>query len=226
VTRSPHPLHSTDLQRRRTVRKQTFREEVANAATHGVGMALSAAGGAVLAVLAALSGSAWKIAGVSIFIASLLLLYTASTMYHLVRPPLLKRRLQVLDHCAIYVLIAGTYTPFMLDAVRGPWGWSLFGMIWGLAVIGIVFKLRFTGRYHRLSTAVYLAMGWLAIVAAVPLYTHVPFDSLAWLVAGGVTYTLGTAFYHWQKLPFAHAVWHLFVVGGSICHGIAVGVQL
>ncbi|MEX2609586.1 MAG: hemolysin III family protein, partial [Gemmatimonadota bacterium] len=134
--------------------KQAAREEIVNALTHGVGALLSAAGGTLLIVLAALGGNAYMIVGVSVFVVSLLLLYVASTSYHLARPELLKRRLKVLDHCAIYVLIAGSYTPFVLGVIRGPWGWSLFGVIWGLAAAGILFKLGFIGRFHRLSTAI------------------------------------------------------------------------
>jgi hemolysin III len=208
------------------MRSQTASEEIANALTHGFGILLSVAGGSTLLVLAALTGSAWKVVGVSVFVASLILLYAASTSYHSARPQLLKRRLRTLDHCAIYLLIAGTYTPFTLDAMRGPWGWSLLGVIWGLAVAGILFKLNFAGRFPRISTAIYVAMGWLIVVAAGPLLRQFPFDSLLWLLAGGFAYTLGTAFYHSHRLPFAHAVWHLFVLTGSVCHGIAVGVQL
>jgi hemolysin III len=177
-------------------------------------------------VLAALTGSAWKVVGVSVFVASLVLLYAASTSYHIARPDLLKKRLRVLDHCAIYVLIAGTYTPFLLDTVRGPWGWSLFGVIWTLTVAGILFKLRFIGRFPRLSTSIYIMMGWLILVAGAPLLRHFQIGTLLWLLAGGIAYTLGTAFYHSRRVPFAHAVWHGFVLAGSICHGIAVGVQL
>jgi hemolysin III len=208
------------------MREQTRREEVANVATHGAGVLMGLGGGATLIVLAALTGSAWKVVGVSIFAAALVLLYTASTSYHWARRPRLKRRLKVLDHAAIYVLIAGTYTPFTLDAIRGPWGWTLFGVIWGLAAVGVVFKLFFVDRFHRISTAVYVAMGWLVVVAAGPMVARLEPAALAWLVAGGVAYTAGTAFYHSRRIPFAHAFWHVAVIAGSVCHGIAVGVQL
>jgi hemolysin III len=208
------------------MRRQTEMEEIANAVTHGLGVLLSVVGGSVLVVLAVLSGNAWKVVGVSVFVATLLLLYAASTIYHAVSRKLLKQRLQVLDHCAIYLLIAGTYTPFTLDALRGPWGWSLFGVIWALTAAGILFKLQFAGRYPRLSTSIYILMGWLVLVAAGPLVTRLPVATLLWLAAGGLVYTLGTVFYHSQRLPFAHATWHVFVLVGSICHGIAVGVQL
>jgi hemolysin III len=208
------------------MRTQHAREEIANAITHGVGILVSLAGGGFLIVLAALTRNAWKVVGVSVFVATLLLLYVASTTYHLVRPELLKKRLKILDHCAIFLLIAGSYTPFLLDAFRGPWGWSLFGVIWTLAVAGILFKLRFTGRFPAVSTAIYIAMGWLIVIAARPLVTLFDMTSLLWLLAGGLAYTFGTAFYHSRRVPYAHAVWHVFVLTGSICHGIAVAVQL
>lgn len=203
-----------------------MREETANAITHGAGVLLSVVGGSILIVLAALTGSAWKLVGVSVFVLSLVLLYAASTCYHIARRECVRRRLRVLDHCAIYLLIAGTYTPFLLDAMRGVWGWSLLGVIWALTIAGIMFKLRFAGRFPRVSTAIYLGMGWLIVVAAGPFMRSLEVSSLIWLVAGGITYTVGTAFFHARRLPYAHAVWHLFVIAGSICHGIAVGVQL
>jgi hemolysin III len=201
---------------------QVMREELANTLTHGLGAVLSALGGAALIVLAALHGDVWLIVSSSIFVAALLLLYTASTLYHAARSAVLRTRLKVLDHCAIYLLIAGSYTPFMLGSVRGGWGWSLFGVIWGLAAAGVVFKLFFTGRFNILSTIIYIAMGWLVLIGAGPLVRHLDTSTLFWLVAGGITYTAGTLFYHRPRMPFAHAVWHLFVLGGSLCHGIAV----
>ena len=201
-------------------------EEVANAATHGFGILASLAGGSLLIVLAALRGSAWSIVGVSVFAASLILLYSASTLYHASRNETTRRRLKIFDHCAIYVLIAGTYTPFLITSLRGGWGWTLFGVIWGLAVAGVVFKLYFTGRYPRLSTAIYLTMGWLILIAAVPLVRELGRDTLGWLVAGGFAYSAGTIFYHSRRIPYAHAIWHLFVLGGSVCHGVAVALQI
>jgi hemolysin III len=202
------------------------REELANVLTHGVGVVASVSGAAVLIVLAALSGDAWVIVGVSVFATSLIALYTASTLYHAVRSSVLKARLKVLDHAAIFLLIAGTYTPFMIGALRGGWGWSLFGVIWGLAVAGIGLKLVFTGRFQVLSTAMYVAMGWLVLVGMGPLVRALDPVTLVWLVAGGVAYTAGTPFYHSPRIPYAHAVWHLFVLAGSVCHAIAVGTIL
>jgi hemolysin III len=200
-------------------------EEVANAITHGIGVVLSLAGGAALIVWAVLAGGAWELLGVSIFVAALVLLYSASTCYHLVRAELAKRRLRLLDHCAIYVLIAGTYTPFTL-AMRGAWGWTMFGVAWALAAAGVVFKLLLIDRFPRVSTAIYLAMGWMILIAAGPMIRHLDTATLAWLAAGGITYTAGTVFYHARRIPFAHAVWHVFVIGGSVCHGIAVATHL
>lgn len=203
-----------------------LREEVASAVTHGVGAVASVAGGAVLVTLAAGFGDARQVVGAAVFCGSLVLLYTASTLYHAVRRRVARARLQVFDHCAIYVLIAGTYTPFTLDALRGAWGWSLFGVVWGLAAAGVVFKLFCTGRFRRLSTSIYLAMGWMALVAAGPLLRALPASTLLWLAAGGLAYTAGTVFYHSRRIPYAHAIWHLFVLGGSVCHFVAVLQQV
>jgi hemolysin III len=201
------------------------REELANALTHGVGALAGAVGALVLVVGAALHGDIWQVVSSAVFGASLVLLYTASTLYHAARDPRTKARLQILDHCAIYLLIAGSYTPFTLIALRGGWGWSLFGVAWALAVAGVIFKLFFTGRFPRLSTGIYIGMGWMAVVAAVPMLQSLSAPTLGWLVAGGVTYTAGTVFYH-NRRPYAHAIWHLFVLAGSVCHFIAVATQV
>ena len=205
--------------------RRAQREELANIFTHGLGVVASVVATTLLVVLAASRGDPWKIVSAAVFGASLLALYSASTMYHAARTPQLKSRLKVVDHASIYVLIAGTYTPFTLVGLRGGWGWSLFGVIWGLAVAGVVFKIFLTGRYERLSTAIYIMMGWLVIIAVVPLVRELSASTLTWLVAGGVWYTAGTAFYHAKKLPYAHAVWHVFVLMGSLCHVFAVASQ-
>ena len=197
-------------------------EELANAVTHGIGALLSLAGLVVLIVLAALRGSGWHILACAIYGASLLCLYTASTLYHSVVSPRLKRALRVFDHSAIYLLIAGTYTPFLLINLRGPWGWSLFGIVWSLALAGVFFKFRFTGRFEAVSVALYLAMGWLIVVAARPALAHIGASTLLWLLAGGIAYSSGIVFYVARRIPFHHAIWHLFVLGGSVCHYIAV----
>jgi hemolysin III len=197
-------------------------EEVANTITHGIGLLLSVVGFVVLLVLAALRGTAWHIVACSIYGATLICLYTASTLYHAVISPRVKRALRIFDHSAIYLLIAGTYTPFLLVSLRGPWGWSLFGVIWGLALAGVLFKFWFVERFVILSTAVYIAMGWLVVIAAKPVITHVPSTALIWLLAGGLAYTGGVIFFAAKRIPYSHAIWHLFVLAGSICHYFAV----
>jgi hemolysin III len=202
------------------------REELANVLTHGAGAVASLVGAAVLVSVAALWGDAWTVVGSAVFGATLVLLYTASTLYHAAHSPAVKARLKVLDHCAIYLLIAGSYTPFALVGLRGGWGWSLFAVAWTLAAAGTVFKLFFIDRFPRLSTATYIGMGWLAVVAIVPMVQRLPAATLVWMVAGGVTYTVGTVFYHSRRIPYAHAIWHLFVIGGSACHFAAVLTQM
>jgi len=202
------------------------REEIASAVTHGIGVILSIGGGAVLITLASVFAGVREIISVVVFSIALLLLYSASTLYHIARSEPVKSRLKVLDHCAIFLLIAGTYTPFTIAAIRGGWGWSLFGVVWGLAVFGIVFKLFFTGRFRYLSTATYIGMGWLVIIAFAPLSQALTPLALGLLITGGVFYTAGTLFYHVERIPYSHAIWHLFVLAGSICHFAAVTAQL
>lgn len=202
------------------------REEIANAMTHALGLILSAGGGSVLIALTVLQTGTREVVGVSIFVASLVLLFSASTLYHSSRQPETRARYKILDHCAIYILIAGTYTPFMIAVLKGWLGWTLFGVIWSLAALGIVLKLFFTGRFRMLSTATYIGMGWLGIIAIVPLSRALTTAALIWLIVGGVIYTAGTVFYHNQRVAHAHAIWHLFVLGGSISHFTAISVQL
>jgi len=210
------------VQHSRRSRPRLSLEEIANSITHGIGLLLSIAGFVVLLVFVLLRGTAIHILACSIYGATLICLYAASTFYHAVLAPRIKRALRIFDHSAIYLLIAGTYTPFLLLYLRGPWGWSLFGVVWGLAFAGIVFKFWFVGHFEYVSTALYVAMGWLVIVAARPLLAHVPAPTLLWLLAGGVFYTGGILFYAWKRLPYSHAVWHLFVLAGSVCHYCAV----
>ena len=198
------------------------REELINSITHGAGLALSVAGLVVLVTLAALKGTAWHIVGCSVYGATLVLLYSASTLYHSMRSPRLKRFFRIIDHASIYLLIGGTYTPFTLVNLRGGWGWTLFGLVWGLAALGILFKIFFVGRFPIASTAVYLLMGWLVVIAIKPLLTLVPSGGLLWLLAGGLAYSAGVVFFAWEKMPYNHAVWHVFVLTGSICHYFAV----
>ncbi|MCB1614172.1 MAG: hemolysin III family protein [Xanthomonadales bacterium] len=201
-------------------------EEWLNALTHGVGAVVALAAGAVLITLASIYGDRWAVIGASVYSASLLLLYLASTLYHAVAHVPTKAKLKIFDHCMIYVLIAGTYTPFTLTSLRGPWGWTLFGLIWGLAIAGIVFKLYFTGRFKWLSTGIYIAMGWLVVIAIDPVMRALPQSAFAWLLAGGIAYTAGTVFYMSRRLPYAHAIWHGFVIVGSVCHFAAVLIQV
>jgi hemolysin III len=202
--------------------KQSTGEEIANAITHGVGALLSIAGLVILVVFASIKGNAWHIVSFSIFGTCLVLLYTASTLYHSFRSARVKKVFRIMDHAAIFLLIAGTYTPFTLTLLRGGWGWILFGLVWGLGLSGIVFKVFFVNKFNTISTIIYLLMGWMIIIAANPLIASVPTGGLYLLVAGGAAYSLGTIFYLWEKLPYSHMVWHLFVLGGSICHFFAV----
>ncbi len=197
-------------------------EELANTITHGIGLLLSAAGFVVLLVFAIFHGTATHIVACSIYGATLICLYAASTCYHAVISPRAKRALKIFDHSAIYLLIAGTYTPFLLLDLRGAWGWSLFGVVWGLAFAGIIFKFWFVDHFHHVSTVIYLAMGWLVVIAAKPVLAHVPTATLLWVLAGGILYSSGVIFYLWERLPYSHFVWHLFVMAGSACHYVAV----
>jgi len=197
-------------------------EELANTVTHGIGLLLSIAGFGVLLAFAILRGDASHLIACTVYGATLICLYAASTLYHAAVSARLKHALRIFDHSAIYLLIAGTYTPFLLLYLRGAWGWSLFGVIWSLAFAGIVFKFWFVDHFQHASTAIYVAMGWLVVVAAKPVLADVPARSLLWLIAGGLLYSLGVIFYAWKRLPYGHAVWHVFVMGGSACHYFAV----
>ena len=198
-------------------------EEIAHVATHAVGIALSIAAIVALLLAAGANGAgAWRAAGGVIFGASALLLFTTSVLYHAVRAPDLKPRLRLLDHSAIYVLIAGTYTPFALGALGGTWGWTLFGLVWGLAVLGVAAKTVLGFRFHLSSTLLYLAMGWIGVVVAKPLFEALTRHELTWIVAGGLAYTLGVPFYLWKGRRYTHAIWHLFVLAGVACHFVAV----
>ena len=199
-----------------------YHGEKFNAITHLVAAALAVPGAIVLIVLAAIDGDAWKVVGVSIYGLTLVLLYTFSTLYHSVRGPA-KIVLRKLDHQSIYLLIAGSYTPFCLVTLRGPWGWSLFGVVWGLAVIGVLQELWPIGKERILSVVLYVVMGWVALVAVVPLLGVLSVAGFAWVAAGGMCYTLGIVFYALDtRLSWAHGVWHLFVLAGSAAHYFAI----
>ena len=194
-----------------------------NSISHLVGTILAAAGTAVLIVLAARLGDPWKLVAFSVYGAMLVALYAASTAYHSVRRRTLKNVLQKLDHCSIYLLIAGSYTPFALVSLRGPWGWTLFGVVWALALLGIVQELCWARGARVSSLVLYVTMGWLALVAVVPLWNALTPGGFAWLAAGGACYTLGIAFYALDhRIRHGHGLWHLFVLGGSACHFVTV----
>lgn len=197
-------------------------EELANGITHGVGLVLSILGLIALVALSVMRGNAWHIAGCTTFGVTMVLLYAASTLYHTFHTPRLKRILKILDHTAIYLLIAGTYTPFTLVNLRGFWGWTLFSLVWGLSVFGILWKLFHVERFQIVSTLVYVGMGWLALIAIKPLMSAVPATGIVWLVAGGLFYTVGVLFFAMKRFPYNHAIWHVFVMAGSICHYFAV----
>lgn len=198
------------------------REELANTITHAIGIALAVAGLALLVTFAARRGDAWLVTSSAIYGATLVLLYTASTLYHAFRDAEVKRLLRKFDHAGIFLLIAGTYTPFLLVSLRGAWGWSLFGVVWGLGLSGVVLKFWLAGRFKLLSTLIYLGMGWIVVIAAKPMLAAVPAGGLWLLLAGGLCYTGGAVFYLWKRLPYHHAVWHLFVLAGSGCHWASV----
>ncbi len=195
-----------------------------NTLTHGLGALLSLLGGVTLITLASLYGNSWQLTSAIVFSLSLIGLYTASTFYHGIHEPKTKNRLKVLDHCMIYVLIAGSYTPFALIALRDDGGWLLFGTVWALAAAGIVFKLFFTGRFELASTLIYLGMGWLVVFAAGPMLRHVGTAELVWLGIGGLFYSFGTVFYLRDRIRHNHAIWHGFVLAGSASHFVAISL--
>jgi hemolysin III len=197
-------------------------EERINILSHASGLLLSMVAIVLLLVRASNYGNAWHIVSVAIFGASLIALYAASTTYHSATRPELRARLRVIDHATIYILIAGTYTPFTLITLSGPVGWTIFSISWGLAVSGIVLKLFFTGRFNLVSTLMYIFMGWIIVFAVKPLVASLPAEGLYWLIAGGLSYTIGAVVYSIKKVPLNHAIFHLFVLGGSVCHFVAV----
>lgn len=202
---------------------QTRLEEWFNAGSHAVGLLLAIAALVLTVVYSALQGGAYCVVSCSIYGSTLVLLYLASTLYHAVRRPRLKKILKTIDHASIFLLIAGTYTPFLLVTIKGAWGWSLFGVIWSLALVGVVFKVFFVGRYEYVSLAMYVFMGWLVVIAIKPLINNLAFGGVVWLVLGGLSYTLGVFFYATDhRYRFGHFIWHLFVLAGSICHFFSI----
>jgi hemolysin III len=199
------------------------REEIAQSIIHGIGILLAIAALAVLTSYASVFGTTRHIVGCSIYGATLIILYASSTLYHSVQYRPAKKMLRVLDHAAIFFLIAGTYTPFLLISMRGPLGWSFFGVIWGLTVVGIVVQLfLLTRKHHTLTVVLYIAMGWLIVPIIKPLIAAIPPVGFVYLIAGGLAYTLGIVFYAWKRLPYNHAIWHGFVLAGSIFHFFSV----
>lgn len=205
-----------------SIKQYTFGEEIANSITHGIGVLFSIAGLAVLSAFSSLFGNVWHIVSCSIYGSTLILLYTASTLYHSISHPRVKQILRVIDHSAIFLLIAGTYTPFTLVTLQGTWGWSLFGTVWGIALIGIIIQFTRLRRYMMLSLSLYLLMGWTIVVAIKPLYSSLPSGGLLLVVAGGLSYTIGVIFYLLKRMPYSHAIWHLFVLTGSVLHFFSV----
>jgi hemolysin III len=203
-------------------RPQTLGEEIANSVSHGIGLLLALVGFPVLVVATLKRGDMMDVAGAIVFATTMVLLYSTSTLFHAFRQGRAKRIFQVLDHSAIYLLIAGTYTPFTLGVLHGAWGWTLFGLIWGMAAVGILFKVFGGIRYNTVSTLVYLGMGWLVVIAAQSVWTLVPAWGIFWLFAGGVAYTAGAVFFLAERIRFFHFVWHMFVITGTACHFIAV----
>ena len=197
-------------------------EEIANGVTHGIGAALSVAALSILVTFAGLKGDAWRVVSFSIYGATLVLLYLTSTFYHSFQSPRVKGVFRTLDHSAIFLLIAGTYTPFTLVSLRGPWGWSLFGLVWGLAIAGILLEVFFKGRSKVLALSLYIGMGWLVLIGVKPLVQALPAAGIVWLALGGFAYTFGVVFYVLKRIPFNHAVWHLFVLAGSVCHFFSI----
>jgi len=203
-------------------RPQTLGEEIANSVSHGVGLLAALAGFPVLVMGALQRGGVSALVGASVFATTMVLLYLTSTLFHAFPVCRAKRVFQILDHSAIYLLIAGTYTPFTLGVLRGAWGWTLFGLVWSLAAVGTALKVLGGVRYTTVSTLVYLAMGWLILIAADTAWTLVPKWGLFWLFAGGIAYTAGAVFFLAERIRYFHFVWHLFVVAGTACHFIAV----
>jgi len=208
--------------RRARDRMQTLGEEIANSVSHGAGFVAAAVGAPFLLGAVAGSGRTMEVVAASIFVGTVLLAYLASTLYHAFPWPRAKAVLRKLDHASIFLLIAGSYTPFTLGVLRGGWGWTLFGMIWTLALVGVLLKTFGGLRFPRLSLALYLGMGWLVVVAIVPLVQSLPPAGLAWLVGGGLAYTVGVLFYAWDRFRYWHFIWHLFVLAGTVCHFVAV----
>ncbi|MGI6606812.1 MAG: PAQR family membrane homeostasis protein TrhA [Peptococcia bacterium] len=200
------------------VNRYSLKEEIFSSITHGIGAVLSIAALVILAYFAGMKGDVWRVVSFSIYGFTLFFLYLSSTLYHSILIEKVKKVLRVFDHVSIYLLIAGSYTPITLIAMRGAWGWTIFGVIWGLALLGIVLNITSFEKTRIVSTVLYVLMGWLIIIAVKPMLQMVPAGLFLWLLAGGILYTLGIIFYACRRIPFNHGIWHLFVLGGSIMH--------
>jgi len=201
---------------------QTRTEEILNCLIHGLGLLLSIAALIVLVIFSSIYGTVWHIVSCSIYGATLVSIYAASIFYHGSSHLTRKQLFQFFDHACIYLLIAGTYTPFTFVPLHGGWGWSLFGVVWGLAITGIILKIFFVGRFDFLFTSIYLLMGWLCVIAVIPLFNNLSLQGFLWLVLGGLFYTIGVIFYTIEKIPYNHVIWHLFVLAGSVCHFLSI----
>lgn len=197
-------------------------EEKINVLSHAFGLLLSVVALVLLILKASFNGTVWHVVSFSIYGSSLIILYAASTLYHQAKTPIARKRLNVFDHASIYILIAGTYTPFALVTLNGTIGWVIFGITWGIALTGVIFKLFFTGKYDRISTIAYVLMGWIIVIAIKPLINNLSVEGISWLVAGGVAYTIGAVLYSIKKIKYNHAIFHMFVLMGSFCHFISI----
>lgn len=215
-------LKTKTLPKSNPAKRYTRGEEIVNGITHGAGTLLGISGLVLLVVLAAQTGDTMRIVSFSIYGSTLILMYLASTLYHSLSGRRIKKILRIIDHSNIYLLIAGTYTPFMLVSVRGGWGWSIFGIIWGLAIAGIILNIFFFGRARKLSLAAYIIMGWLCVIVFHEMILAIPAAGMIWFAAGGLLYTVGVIFYAWKSLPYSHAVWHMFVIFASLCHFFSI----
>jgi hemolysin III len=206
------------LDNEKLVNRYTLGEEIFNGITHGIGALLSIAALVILVAFASIRGDVWRIVSFSIYGFTLFFLYLSSTLYHSIFHEKVKRVFRVFDHISIYLLIAGSYTPITLIAMRGVWGWTIFSLIWALAITGIILKIVGMKRFKIISLLLYLVMGWLIVIAFKPMMSMIPTGLFPWLLAGGLIYTIGVIFYIWRKLPYNHGIWHLFVLGGSTVH--------
>lgn len=203
-------------------RQLSASEEIVNSITHGIGALLSIAALVILIIVAGQHGDIWHLVSFSIYGTTLILLYLSSTLYHSFTNPKIKNLFARFDHISIFLLIAGTYTPILLTSLRGVWGWTLFGIIWAMALAGAIIRSIYVYRFRKLMVAIYLVMGWMAVFAGQQIYEHLSGTSLTFLVLGGLAYSVGVVFYNWRKLPYSHGIWHLFVLAGSILHFFAI----